>query len=785
MWNKKSLFDAKDYSLMPKNCSQLIRGGLGHAPVKCNSKGEPLPVVMDESGKNFHIVLYPDVKQEQFENALHEFKQEHRFPLRRFRLDNFLLSSVILLFTLLVVLFIGFLAVYQDLFSAAIIELNIGSRYAQVLLLVTGVLAVVVITYLPSFFTAESSWIKDRLLRWKNHKFRVRKKFQRELNFLLPKKNQELKVVVWNVSQQDIQQWHWDYLFPVLAAIPCEKTFYLTTYREQENIEKLSDILTVEESTISYADSPTNNNSVSLTNIALLLGRKDRYLLKFLQPIAGLVCPDTLNHLRLRNIPLTRVVPFELCVALVKGCRDVGIDSEPGTEEQVVANFYMRLIRDYGVLGRQFAHQRIYYHFLQDECVASAAQLDASDLALADYIPHLQLFIKQARGPISLIAAINLLSRLEDTPADLMSRYQTLITLVRDQELYSLADLIFYFLLGDDSERTLRSSDLLGLSLQALNDLLEICEHSAKYDNALSLARHLSKINPVNYRMIEARLLERQGDYQGAYTVLCELQEDYFQVDTGTNVDNSMLALSFYLHQSWTVVSGRLLEYRTCGETALDHAMAIIVNSNGRNIEPYLLWRYYNNRANYAEWLGDLAGAAEHHEAALGIPGIDQKWISATYTNLGITYRLLMEQADAPECQEFFDKSYLYLDKGLQVKRQLGDDDELPITLHNYALLLLKGYRINEFVACTAEHVKKAAMLALEGLQILKRTDSLRKKGELLTELVIAARLLTQQGQPLAIGDENWPEQLQQWLQEQPANQVADLRALLEVFQLP
>jgi tetratricopeptide (TPR) repeat protein len=757
----------------------LISGGLGAAPLKRSESGALQPVLVDSDNAKIHIVLYPELDFSVFERALQSCRTLGFISQTRAKLENFVFGAAVLLFTVLVVVFIGLLAVYQDLFSASIIDSAFGSRYRQMLLAGSALLAIIVINYLPSFFTAEKSWLKNRLLQWQNQEYRVRRKLKRDLSALQSKG--QFSLSVWNLSIAEEQPWIWSYLIPVLVEVKQSKTFYLSTEKEDLTLGKLKALLPdVLNDLLIPSKYPGYDTPVAIETVVAMLGRKDRSLLKILQQTAGTICPDNdLQDIRLNGIRLESIIPYELYTYLVKlGWRaSVGVDNE--NVEQVVSAFFQQLKDNYGLLDSVFSHNKIYHYFTNTLFTESLYQWSADGgFSLADYRADLQLFVRQSQEPVSVVAAINLLADCtqQQTVADRCS--DSLIIQVRDRELYFLADILHYYLVGSQAELT--AEDCRGCSLDALDALLEIFERSGNYADALILAEQLSKINRVHYRMIKARLLERQGKFLEAYEILSQLGKDYFDKQKLLNFDALELDLSFRLHLSWTIVSGRLIACQHAGKEAMSTAQKHIATLAGNTINPYLLWRYFNNRANYAEWDSSFTAAAKFHEEALTIPGIEQKWISGTYTNLGIIYRLLLEQSLEPD---YFNKSIGYLSKGLEIKTQIGDEDELPITLHNYALTLLTNFRLNATKKKNINQVHKAYSLAMEGLNILARTNSSKKKGVLLAEAWIASIFLKQRDEGFVANQGDPPIDLTSVRTCCPADQYAEVATLLSRFE--
>jgi tetratricopeptide (TPR) repeat protein len=281
------------------------------------------------------------------------------------------------------------------------------------------------------------------------------------------------------------------------------------------------------------------------------------------------------------------------------------------------------------------------------------------------------------------------------------------------------------------------------LGQELLIDLATLFERAAMYRDAEMALGYIEHIFPFKAQIGLARLAERQGNFAHSEQILGEMIQGY---ETGKIPLSKNSYLDLLLNYAWTIVSGRLNSAKEAGEAALDKLQAGLYSNYDelRNSEQMI--RYYNIKANYEEWNGRPEGALQCYDKALQIPGVQRAALSNLLVNKGIALRQLQQLAEAAAFGE----------QGVAVKVALGDADQLPIALHNLAqtyLLLVQQSQQVQQAAMALEH-------AQHGLAIQARTGSVKKRGQLLAERLVALDLLQA---PAAERRAAW-QALQDWM---------------------
>jgi hypothetical protein len=515
-----------------------------------------------------------------------------------------------------------------------------------------------------------------------------------------------------------------------------------------------------------------------LPRVLEMLDSGDRILLDLLILTSTASLPATWQQAMTAGDPrLQGMVSLGLAEFILARYSQYLLSEQSAAAPHTFTAFLRRALHDYRLLDRhQVGKHRV---LLLPAALQQESQRVKEKFAhLHDSMQaELPRFLRQNHDPLAGLVLLGLDQESGQT-ARLRSELLTnLIETTRQEEMYFLTSGLRALLTqsGDSSASGHQVQAYGGLPLQSLQSLCELLERSGYFTEALNLAQHLRPIHPVKYSMDIARLLERTGRYQQAFQVLWGEPGLRALHQADQSCVSEETALRYHLHLSWTVVSGRLSHYQAEGLQALDRAGRMLEQNRDRQRDPYLLWRYHNNRANYAEWQGDLDACVQQHRQAVELPGVEQKWISGTQANLGIVYRMLFASTGD---RAALDQALHFGLAGVELKRQIGDHDELPVTLHNAALTRLEAHLAKAGAAFPFDLTQALAMTA-QGLEILARTGSSKKLGLLLVERYLLAELTGAAAeQTKACGSA-----LQRWLEQADSQPQADVKAVREILQ--
>lgn len=266
---------------------------------------------------------------------------------------------------------------------------------------------------------------------------------------------------------------------------------------------------------------------------------------------------------------------------------------------------------------------------------------------------------------------------------------------------------------------------------------LSVCfERAGLYESAYNAHDALITLYPLRSSVSQARIYERQGEYKKAINKLNSIFTDSLFGFEDIPFEEKIKYLLVY---SWTVVSGRMESEFENGHACLEEAGRLIHSSYEISNTNDQIWHYHNNVAQYYEWKNNYISAIKEHEKCLTIPGVSQKWLSGTFVNLGISYRLVfLETMDFSKIEKSIDYGVM----GVNIKNEAGDNDELPIALHNLALSTIFKYSLSKDKSDNINLIISSYDLSNKALEIYGEISSSKKMVMALFEFVFSSIIL-------------------------------------------
>lgn len=273
-----------------------------------------------------------------------------------------------------------------------------------------------------------------------------------------------------------------------------------------------------------------------------------------------------------------------------------------------------------------------------------------------------------------------------------------------------------------------------------LRCLARLLETAGFYAPAAAIWQKLLGLDPLHATVRLARLKERLGDAAGAYADIRHL------LASSQLARRPELHIAALLEAAWLCYCAQPVSGLDEGQLWLDQAGSELERSPGGACE---YWRLHNYRALYLDAARRYPEAIAAHRQALAIPGLQQKLYSGTLTNLGYVSRKLAlnQHAAAQDTLDMLDQALEYARLAVKLKRRIADVDELPVALHNLALIHLCRAWLGAEDAQQAGEAAQAA--CAEGLARLDRIASSKKRFALCLENALAATLLGEDGAPL------------------------------------
>lgn len=729
--------------------TRVISGAFWQAPAIQQTSIEQCDCIVHAAQQQgLDMLLLPGASLNSFESALKKYAKTRKRFYFDGSVEGLSLGIFSLTISILIAVVLGVVSLYEELFVNFVEKGTLDGVAQFGWFFFSALLIVLLANYLPKLLTGEGSWFREQVISWQNHDHRVRHRLKRQMRFVERGEAADKHIRIWNACHFPLDSWVWKSFVPALLELRCPLDFYVRSKKGQTLLAELeartSQFRPVDSTVVLIKAEKKASSSDNLSTVLALLDNNDRILLELAGYISTLNLPESWQlRLHVGNDLLSGAISHELFDFVLRKGANYLLTDNPEPVEHLLSSFLHRAQFDYRLLETAYSGEQRILHlkkelnsFFDFDLFQEQAQFHFIDSQIK---AELTSYCSQSNDPLAILIALGLGGKEPAGRICQVPIVERLIQTVRDKEMYFLVDLLDVLLtFSRPADNNGPSNKYKGFSVPALDALLDLYERSGKYENALTLVRYVSQINPVIYSMREARILERLGKYSEACAVLKEIARQHFTENVLADPHFAEILVRYNLHLSWTIVSGRLAAEKEIGKTALATAAELYASMLGEKLDPYLLWRYHNNSANYAEWEDDIDRCVQQHLCCLDVPGVELKWISGTHVNLGIAYRFLFKKnKDRTALQ----KALLHSSEGVKIKRDIGDHDELPITLHNSALTRLEMAMLLPDVA-TEGDIQAALTMAGEGLTLLRQSQSKKKEGLLLAERHIAAQML-------------------------------------------
>ncbi|MHB8254047.1 MAG: hypothetical protein ACYDEV_10215 [Acidiferrobacter sp.] len=698
---------------------QLSSGQLYRSP-RFSSGVDRGPVFVDRPSRK--IIVHP-VPSDHLDYAKIEtilLSDVRTIDVTRWRLLRLRYGSIILMGTpfiaLSILLILGTLHTFEESFYESLLHLTDGASLSDftIALATSFVILFCALLFSPAAIKTENLDPRDKVRAWLSGESRASKRLGLLVKTLLRKAGPDTRVELWNVS--DIEPWVIKAIAHAADQGGVGVSLYLSAPSVREFEEKMFD-RKAQAPTIRPTSSQYQHDLVqeSHTPMALRLSMLDS-LDKRLLPVLALSAIRITDQRYLASIPLMRALASRM-------------PSVDGATQSVVTRFIDHVTDDCGLAHRKgglleldgTAYGAVSHgtevggglmeaYALMDRMVEERSIDETFDAYAITIVTNFAVMVSRRRHDIRVLAGM-----LNDA-----------LLRVRAEESYILVGPMTqlvsrYCLIVPGGSGT---GGLLTLSPKALDALLFVYERYGDVRRALAVADILTSINTVEYLIRKARLLERLGRYDDAASLLAGLDDEQ---------DNKLVrdaegGAAFCIEYSWLLVNRKREGDDSHAKRLLFRAWTALQGiDKGNGALPTYLWRYWNNWYNLYEWAEEYDAGLRCLQRCMRIPGIDLKWRSGTFVNLGIVYRKLwlLEKTDPNLIRQALGNGRL----GFSMKVRLGDFDEVPVSGYHLALSML------EFASMPTRirhhYLRRALVLAYYAQKVLEQIGSEKKKADI------------------------------------------------------
>ncbi len=604
-------------------------------------------------------------------------------------------------------------SIYEDFLKKVIFEMPFDWQLNDYIAFIFVFVFFLGLLMMPSILDGEGNEFKNLISSWFNKD--VRK--LRKLELALSNFDKKMEIHLYNFDLEDSEHWIWKIFVSRVVHRFSNINFYIRNDKLQTISKRINKFEILNLEIIKAEKTPKK------CDVEILLSAKEQKLYSLMQ-----LCSTVIAKQRDKKTFIS--------LELFEYCGKNFIKEENDSKNQLIfgfQNFINRSFDDFKFLVQEkslqvFFTQNVIFKDLSEE-----------EKRLAYYLRnHIEECVERFENPISLLI---LYYYVKDIVLDKRRNIKILekfISSVKNKQQYELINFYWFeiagFMFDFNDVNTFESSNnsyYRKISIEALNDLAFLFERNGHFEQAILLNQYLYEINPNKYALNICSLYERMGKFEQAYNSLPK------ELNLGKNTKPTDIEIRYYQRKAaWVIISQRNEDLKEEGIESLNKLETLLFSHNEDNV-PLWLWHFYNIKANLKEWEENYDEAIVFYKKCLSIPTLGAFEYGATFVNMAISYRCKYIEESIKD-EKTIDKSIKLGRLGMILKESVGDRDEMPVVLHNFALNIL--YKIsNSFDINLCNEVLTATSDALE---ILERTKSIKRLGMVLIENYISKSLL-------------------------------------------
>jgi hypothetical protein len=563
---------------------------------------------------------------------------------------------------------------------------------------------------MPSLLDGEDSEFKELIYSWFNKDIRKIKRLKAAISSL----DRKQKINLYNFDLENSNHWIWK----VFTNVIVNKFQNISFYVRNDQVKSVKKFLDKYELlTLNIVNEKDHKPYV---NYEVLMSTQEKSVLSMMQ----LCSTKIINKNDIDNIISLELFEFS-GKNFIKNAQD---------STQLVfgfQNFINRSFDDFNLLIQKSSNQVLFSKNMK------YIDLIEEQNELAFYLRnHIEECVEKFENPISLLILYYYVKDLVLDEKRLIRIIEKLIITISNKQDYELIQKYWFDIAGEmfdcediSSFEKQQKTFYRNISVDSLNILSNLFERNGYFNQAILINKYLFELNPITYGINISSLHERMGNFELALKSLPKTIEKSNDLPFENDI-------RFLQRKLWIIVSQRNLELKEESNLLLENLENLLF-SHKRDNKAIWLWHYYNIKANFEEWNENYDEAIKYYQKCLSIPTLSSFEYGATFVNMAIAYRFkYLESLEA----QFITKSIKLGKTGMNLKKSVGDRDEMPIVIHNYNLnVLCKLSSDKKLDISLADEIYN---LSKEAIDILDSTASIKRLGMLLIENYISADLL-------------------------------------------
>jgi len=626
---------------------------------------------------------------------------------------RFIATFISVISVLVILIALLSVSIYEDFLKKIIFEMPSAWDFNDYISFIFVFVFFLGLLMMPSILDGEGNEFKTLISSWFNKDIRK----LRKLELALSNFDKKMEIHLYNFDLEDSEHWIWKIFTSRVVNRFSNINFYIRNDKLQTIIKRVNKFEILNLEVIKSEKIPKK------CDVEILLSSKEQKLYSLMQ-----LCSTVIAKQRDKKTFIS--------LELFEYCGKNFIKEENDSKNQLIfgfQNFINRSFDDFRFLVQEkslqvFFTQNVIFKDLSEE-----------EKRLAYYLRnHIEECIERFENPISLLILYFYVKDIVLDKRRTIKILEKFIRSIKNKQQYELINFYWFEIAGYmfdfNDVNTFESSNnsyYRKISIDALNDLAFLFERNGHFEQAILLNQYLYEINPNKYALNICSLYERMGKFEQAYDSLPK------ELNLGKSSKPTDIEIRYYQRKAaWIIISQR---NEALKEEAIEslNKLETLLFSHSEDNEPLWLWHFYNIKANLKEWEENYDEAIVFYKKCLSIPTLGAFEYGATFVNMAISYRCKYIEQEIKD-EKIIDKSIKYGKLGMILKESVGDRDEMPIVLHNFALNVL--YKIlNSFSLNLCNEVLNATNDALE---ILEQTKSVKRLGMVLIENYISKSLL-------------------------------------------
>src|SRR5574344_2029610 len=534
------------------------------------------------------------------------------------------------------IILIAFLtiSIYEDFLKKIVLETPSSFALKDYISLGFVIFLFLSLLFMPKILDSEGNELKNLINSWFNKDIRKAKRLK------IAYSNFDIKseIHLYNFDLEEQNHWLWT-IFVNMILNRFENIYFYVRSDKVQAIQKNLENIGVKNIKI-----VKNYKIEKKSNIDVLLSQKEQIFYSLLQ-----LCSTKIVKSKDKKI-FTSLELFEYC-----GKNFIKSEDENNLSFGF-QSFINRSFDDFNFLSQEKSLQIFFTNSVKFK------DLKSQKKELSQYLRnHLEDCVFKFENPISLLILYYYVKDLVLDEKRVIKILEKFIVSIKDKQQYELINDYWFEIAGFMFD----SSDINSF------------ENSSKsYYRKLSI----STLNDLAF------LYERMGYFEQAYNSLPK------ELKLGKNERPSDIEVRYYQRKAvWIIISQRNYTLKHEAIESLEKLEKLLFSHNEDNV-PLWLWHFYNIKANLCEWEENYDEAINFYKKCLAIPALGPFEYGATFVNMAISYRFKYI-LDVNKNDETINKAINLGKIGLILKESVGDRDEMPVVLHNYALNIL--YKIS------------------------------------------------------------------------------------------